>query len=158
MYKNSLIACILALTCFILIPSLGTAETDKVIKSMATLKAETEKIGAPKVEGTDLYFGSWKVSNFLVKQVVKKRGGAATLFVKNGGQYVRVATTVNNQDGNLAVGTPLDASSPAIAKLNAGEPYYGEATVFGKTYDAGYEPIKNASGAVIGAYFVGYPK
>ena len=57
-----------------------------------------------------------------------------------------------------AVGTALDANSPALAKLNSGEAYYGDATVFGKTYDAGYEPIKDASGAVIGAYFVGYKK
>jgi len=46
---------------------------------------------------------------------------------------------------------------PAIAKLNNGEAYYGDATIFGKAYDAGYEPIKDASG-VIGAYFVGYSK
>jgi len=30
--------------------------------------------------------------------------------------------------------------------------------VFSKTYDAGYEPIKDASDAIIGADFVGYPK
>ena len=52
----------------------------------------------------------------------------------------------------------MDTNSPAIAKLNNGEPYYGDVKVFSKTYDAGYEPIKDASGAIIGAYFVGYPK
>jgi hypothetical protein len=57
----------------------------------------------------------------------------------------------------LAVGTALDANNPAIAKLNNGEAYYGDATIFGKAYDAGYEPIKDASG-VVGAYFVGYSK
>jgi hypothetical protein len=56
------------------------------------------------------------------------------------------------------VGTALDANSPAIAKLNSGQPYYGDATVFAKRYDAGYEPIKDGSGAVIGAYFVGNEK
>jgi methyl-accepting chemotaxis protein len=48
-----------------------------------------------------------------------------------------VATTVKKQDGTSAVGTALDANSPVIAKLNKGEPHYGDATVFGKTYDAG---------------------
>jgi Cache 3/Cache 2 fusion domain len=56
-----------------------------------------------------------------------------------------------------AVGTALDLKSAAIARLNNGEAYYGDATVFGKTYDAGYEPIKDASGSVVGAYFVGQP-
>jgi len=89
---------------------------------------------------------------------VKMNGGVATLFVKNGDQYQRAATTVKKEDGTSAVGTALDANSPAVAKLNNGEAYYGDATVFGKTYDAGYEPIKDASGAVIGAYFVGFAK
>ena len=70
-----------------------------------------------------------------------------------------MATTVKKRKQcENAVGTALDANNPAVAKLNSGEPYYGDATVFGKTYDAGYEPIKDASGAVIGAYFVGYAK
>jgi methyl-accepting chemotaxis protein len=70
---------------------------------------------------------------------------------------VRAATTVNKGDGSSAAGNALDANSPAIAKLNNGEAYYGDASIFGKAYDAGYEPIKDAFG-VIGAYFVGYPK
>jgi hypothetical protein len=159
MYRNNFIACVLTLTCFIiLIPSLGTAQTDKVKTSMEALKAETGKLGAPKVQGSDLYFGNTKVSTDVVDAVVKKQGGVATLFVKSGDQYVRVATTVKKEDGTSAVRTALDLKSAAIARLNNGEPYYGYATVFGKTYDGGYEPIKDATGAVIGAYFVGYPK
>ncbi len=84
--------------------------------------------------------------------------GVATIFVKAGNEYKRVATTVKKEDGSSAAGTPLDPKSAAIARLNNGEAYYGDATVFGKSYDAGYEPIKDASGAVIGAYFVGQPK
>jgi hypothetical protein len=158
MYRNNFIACLLTLTCFIiLIPSLGTAQTDKVKTSMAAFKAETAKLGEPKVQGSDLYFGKTKVSADVVDAVVKKQGGAATLFVKSGDQYVRVATTVKKDDGTSAVGTALDASNPAIAKLNNGEAHYGDATIFGKAYDAGYDPIKDASG-VVGAYFVGYSK
>ena len=51
----------------------------------------------------------------------------------------------------------LDPTNPAVAKLIKGETYYGNATVFGTSYTAGYEPIKDAAGTVIGAYFVGYP-
>ena len=71
---------------------------------------------------------------------------------------MRAATTVKKEDGSSAVGTALDANSPALAKLKTGEPYYGDATIFGKHYVAGYVPIKDASGAIIGAYFVGYAK
>jgi hypothetical protein len=157
--RNSLIACILTLSCFfMLMPSLGSAQTDKVKTSMAALKAETGKLGAPSVQGNDLFFGKTKVSNDLVDAVVKAQGGVATLFVKNGKELVRAATTVKKEDGKSAVGTALDPNSSAMGMLSIGEAYYGDAKIFGKTYDAGYEPIKDASSAVIGAYFVGYPK
>ena len=123
---------------------------------MTALQTETAKLGAAKVQGSDLYFGNTRASNDLIRAVKKEHGGAVTIFVKSGDQYVRATTTVRKEDGSNATGTALDANSPAIAKLNGGEPYYGDATVFGTTYDAGYEPIKDASGAVIGAYFVGY--
>jgi hypothetical protein len=162
MERRNLILSLLAIGCFIatatLIPGLGIAQADKVKAAMADLKAKTKKLGAPKVEGKDLYFGTTKVDNSVVDAVAKEHGGVATLFVKSGDQYERVATTVKKEDGTSAVGTALDLKSAAIARLNNGDAYYGYATVFGKTYDAGYEPIKDASGAVIGAYFVGQPK
>ena len=158
MHRNNFIAYFLALACFIILtPSLATAQSDKVKSALADLKAMAGTLGAPKLQGSDLYFGNDKVDNSIVDAVVKKDGGAATLFAKNGDQFVRVASTVKKEDGTSAVGTALDPKSPAFAKLSAGEPYYGDATVFGKAYDAGYEPIKNTAG-VVGAYFVGYPK
>ena len=125
---------------------------------MYAFQSATAKLGEPKIQGNDLYFGDTKAPSDLVDAVVKSNGGVATLFIKSGEQYMRVATTVKKEDGSSAIGTPLAADSPALAKLNNGEPYYGDATVFGKTYNAGYEPIKDASGAVIGAYFVGQNK
>jgi hypothetical protein len=159
MYRNTWFIGILTLACFIMLtPSLATAESAKVKSALADLKAMAGTLGVPKLQGSDLYFGSDKADNSIVEALVSKDGGAASLFAKNGDQYVRVATTLKKEDGTSAVGTALDAKSPAYAKLSAGEAYYGDATVFGKAYDAGYEPIKDASGAVIGAYFVGFAK
>ena len=90
----------------------------------------------------------------------------ATLFVKAGIQearatageeYIRVATTVRLPDGiKRALGTAL--GSPALESIRAGEPYRGEVEVLGTQYITDYEPIKDASGETIGAYFVGYKK
>ena len=149
MTRRGLILSILATGFFIafatLLPNFASAQTDKVKAAMADLKARAEKLGT-------------KADNSAVEAVAKDHGGVATIFVKTGNEYKRVSTTVTTEDGSSAIGTLLDATSPAVAKLNNGEAYYGEATVFGKTYDAGYEPIKDASGTVIGAYFVGQPK
>ena len=54
---------------------------------------------------------------------VKENGGAATLFVKAGDEYVRVATTVKKDDGSSAMGILLYPNSPALAMINKGEAY-----------------------------------
>ena len=169
--QNRFAVSLLVAGCFIiastLMPSLGAAQLDKVKESMAALKTDTARLGAPKIEGTDtvagksvpgLYFGSTKINNdsTVVDTEAKEHGGVATLFVKAGDEYVRVATNLKNADGSRAIGTILDLSGPVIAAINKGEPYYGEARVLGKPYDAGYEPIRDVANNVIGVYFVGY--
>ena len=161
-----------------LMASVVNAQDERSAMSMAALKDKTAKLGAPKVEGTEkvgsksvpvLCFGSTKMNNnFTLVDEVAKEGGpgmAATLFVKAGVQqsfaaggeeYIRVATSVLLPDGRRAVGTVLAA--PALDSIKAGNPYYGEVQVLGTVYFADYEPIKDASGETIGAYFVGYKK
>src|SRR5215208_3357831 len=141
----------------------------KVKASMAALKGKAEKIGAVKVEGTDavagktvpaIFFGSTKQNNHfdLVDEVVKENGGSATIFVKSGDEYVRVATNVKKDDGSRATGTILDPNGKAIVAIREGKPFYGEVTILEKPYVTGYEPIRDASNNVIGIYFVGYMK
>jgi Cache 3/Cache 2 fusion domain len=152
-----------------LLPHAAYAQTDKVQASMATLKAKTAKLGPPKIEGTEavagkdvpaLYFGTTKMNNNfdVVDEVVKENGGTATLFVKAGDEYVRVATNVKKADGSRAIGTILDPKGPVIVVIRKGEGYYGDATILGKPYVTGYDPIRDASGNVIGIYYVGYLK
>ena len=153
-----------------LLPTAANAQADpKVARAMALLKADTGALGAPKVEGTDpvggrtapaLFFGTTKMNNYftVVDNVVKSVGGTATLFVKSGDEYVRVATNVKKDDGSRAIGTILDPKGKAIVEINAGKAFYGEVDILGKLYVTGYDPIKDASGAVIGIYYVGYLK
>jgi hypothetical protein len=154
----------------LLVPSAASAQADpKVAKAMALLKSETDKLGAPKVDGTDavagktvpaLYFGTTKMNNnfTVVDSVVKAIGGTATLFVKSGDEYVRVATNVKKDDGTRAIGTILDPKGKAIAAINKNEAFYGEVTILDKPYITGYEPIHDAAKNVIGIYYVGYLK
>ncbi len=127
---------------------MSSAQDAKVTKSMAILKDQTAKLGAPKIDRSDLYFGSTKINNSsdVVGAVLKENGGAATLFVKAGDGYVRIATTLKKDDGSSAVGTTMDPKGPAIAQINNGEAYYGDATVLDQPYVAAYEPVKDASG------------
>ena len=174
MNRKSFLVGLLAAGCFVATSTLMTsplnAQADtKVAKAMAILKAETAKFGAPKVEGTDqtadkttpgLYFGSTKVNNdfTIVDKVKAEAGGTATLFVKSGDDYVRVSTNVPGSVHGRALGTILDPKGKAIVNINKGEAFYGEVDILGKLYATGYDPIKDASGKVIGIWYVGYEK
>ena len=79
----------------------------------------------------------------------------ATLFVASGEDFVRIATSIKNQNGERVVGTLLERSHPGYQLLLSGEPYTGYATLFGKQYMTKYEPIRDSDGSVIGVLFVG---
>ncbi|AMO22039.1 hypothetical protein GCM10027034_23280 [Ramlibacter solisilvae] len=151
-------------------PAVSYAQSPENVKqAMASLKAKTAKLGAPGIKGEDavagktapaLYFGATKMNNnfAVVDEVKKEHGGTATLFVKSGDDFVRVTTNVQKDDGSRAIGTVLDPKGKAMAAIRGGGAYYGDAEILGKPYVTGYEPIQDASGGVIGVYYVGYPK
>src|SRR6516225_9411640 len=118
MHRNNLIAWVLSVCFIALIPTVGATQTDKserfkVDTSMAVLQSTALALGAPKVQGNDLYFGNTKAAE-VVGALVDKLGGGASIFLKSGDQYVRVATTLKKEDGSSAVGTALDANSPPL--------------------------------------------
>ena len=130
----------------------------------------TAKLGTPKLAGKEavggkdapaLYFGTAKINNtFDIVDAVGKEDGkgmTATLFVKSGDEYIRVSTNVPKPDGSgRAIGTVL--AGPALESIRAGRAHYGEVPILGTPYVTGYEPIRDASGAIVGVYYVGYKK
>lgn len=79
----------------------------------------------------------------------------ATVFVRNGDDFVRIATSLKKEDGSRAIGTALDRSHPAYQGLLKGEEFVGKATLFGKDYMTKYLPVKGADGNVIAVLFIG---
>ena len=54
-------------------------------------------------------------NNFaFVDEIVKEVSSTATIFVKSGADYVRVATNVKRDDGSRAIGTILDPKGKVI--------------------------------------------
>jgi hypothetical protein len=135
----------------------ANAQSDKVKTSMQALVAEANKLGAPRAEGDNLYFGTTKINGdyTIVDSIKAKHGGTATLFIKKGNNFIRVSTNVM-KGAERAVGTQLDPNGPAIAANRQGNAYFGIVDILGKLFDTGYEPIKTAKGEVIGIYYVGY--
>lgn len=85
----------------------------------------------------------------------ERTGGNATIFAAAGEDFVRVTTSVKKENGERAVGTALDKSSPAYPALRAGRTYVGLTTLFGKQFITQYEPVRDAAGKVVGALYVG---
>lgn len=137
----------------------------------ATIKLLDEKlykIGPPKVEGTvevrdkvvpAIFFGPRRINNNydVVDDIKKTTGATATVFVKDGDEFVRVSTNVLTPEGKRGVGTQL-ARNKAYEAVSAGKQYCGDIDVLGTAYSACYNPVKDSSGKIIGVTYIGHKK
>jgi methyl-accepting chemotaxis protein-2 (aspartate sensor receptor) len=89
----------------------------------------------------------------VVDRFTAATGGVATVFARQGDDFIRVATSLKKENGERAVGTLLGKVHPAYAKVIAGEPYAGRARLFGRDYMTRYLPVKASSGEVIAILF-----
>ena len=80
---------------------------------------------------------------------------ASTVFLLEGDRFRSVASTVKQANGEPAVGTYIDSNLPYSRMLLNGEEYLGLVHLFGKQYMAMYSPLKDDTGQVVGAVFVG---
>ena len=94
--------------------------------------------------------------NFAAVDRLKRTSGAVgTIFVRDGDNFVRITTSLQKENGERALGTPLAYEHPARTALLEGKPYVGRARLFGKDYMTRYVPLTDARGAIVGALFVG---
>ncbi|WP_287067381.1 methyl-accepting chemotaxis protein [Ramlibacter sp.] len=86
----------------------------------------------------------------------RSTGGVATIFMRRGEDFVRIATNVKQQNGERAVGTLLARNSPAYPQMMAGKRYVGRAVLFGTPFMTVYDPVRDAAGNVVGILFIGF--
>ncbi len=131
-----------------------------VNNSLGVAKAQFYSRGKPSIVNGKMHLGDNYVlnGNFEIVDSVKNMvGGTATVFQVIGEEAVRISTNVINTDGSRAVGTTV--SKPVYdAVIIRGETYYGRAWVVNAWYLTAYEPIKDASGKIIGILYVGIPE
>ncbi|HEY6355612.1 MAG TPA: Cache 3/Cache 2 fusion domain-containing protein [Burkholderiaceae bacterium] len=147
--------------------SLGAAAYDPK-ETMADLDARLAKIGAPSIQGTEsvagktvpaLYFGERKINNNfdIVDAVRKTHNATATVFVKDGDEFVRVSTNVLTPEGKRGIGTQL-ARNAAYETVTQGQMFCGPIDVLGTAFDACYNPIRDGGGKIIGLSYIGHKK
>ena len=89
----------------------------------------------------------------VVDTVRRVTGAVATLFAGE----VRVATNVQRPDGSRAVGAPLGPGEARDTLFGAGRRFEGRVQILGVPHLGAYEPLRNASGQVIGLIGVAVP-
>ncbi|WP_147466597.1 methyl-accepting chemotaxis protein, partial [Pseudomonas cichorii] len=105
-----------------------------------------------------LYLGETALNNDFteVDEFRRLTAGVATIFVRSGDDLVRISTSLSKQDGTRAIGTVLDRKGPAYERLMAGQEYVGKAVLFERYYMTQYSPVRDSSGKIIAALFVGF--
>lgn len=119
--------------------------------SLAYRYIDNKYPGDWQIKDNQLYKGTTVMNeNFeVVDKIGDDTGDTVTIFQGD----TRIATNVM-KDGNRAIGTQV---SPEVVEkvLKSGEDFFREANVAGNMYQAAYMPIKNASGEIIGIFYVG---
>nr|WP_321498347.1 Cache 3/Cache 2 fusion domain-containing protein [uncultured Methanolobus sp.] len=113
--------------------------------------------GDPVISNGNLMFGDQYVvnNNFDVTDRIKtETGGDVTVFQVKNGQAIRVSTTLENENGDRAVGTSLSSDIYKTVVQNK-QTYRGRSNVLGEWFMGIYEPITDNSGNVIGILFAG---
>jgi hypothetical protein len=147
---------------------LSSAQAYDPKATIADLDARLARIGAPHLDGNDavagktvpaIYWGDRKINNNydVVDAVRKAHSATATVFVKDGDEFVRVSTNVLTPEGKRGIGTLL-ARNAAYAAVIKGDTFCGPVDVLGTAFDACYHPVKDGSGKLIGVTYIGHKK
>ncbi|GHU07649.1 methyl-accepting chemotaxis protein [Betaproteobacteria bacterium] len=103
-----------------------------------------------------LYNGEPLNNNFTeVDRFTSTTQAVATIFIRKGNDLIRAATSLKKENGERAIGTALDQQHPAYKALMMSSNYTGRASLFGSDYMTHYEPLKDRSGNMVGAVFIG---
>ena len=119
---------------------------------------ETITVGKETVPNL-IYNGSGLAGNTeFVDKFLALTGSVATIFVKSGDDFVRITTSLKDQEGKRIVGTRLGKSHPAYPEMMKSNPgiFRGKVHLVGKDYMAVYKPILNAQSQTVGILFVAY--
>ncbi|WP_337025536.1 methyl-accepting chemotaxis protein [Pantoea anthophila] len=90
-----------------------------------------------------------------VDDFTDRTAAVATIFVRDGDDFIRISTSLKKEDGSRAIGTQLDRTGAAWKSVHEGRTYQGLATLFGHRYITQYQPVKDESGRVVAILFVG---
>jgi methyl-accepting chemotaxis protein len=85
----------------------------------------------------------------ILDKVPELTGSEASILQKIPQGYVRIATTLIQNDGKRAIGTYIPNNSPVAKAMDNGETYVGRDMVLGQLYLTTYKPYKLEDGSIM---------
>ncbi|GII25620.1 methyl-accepting chemotaxis protein [Planosporangium mesophilum] len=148
---------------------LQLASTPVTWNAVNQVTQQTQQISLPRATVGGRWLGQNRDQNVptpVVDDIRAMVGATVTVFqrMNDAGDLLRVATNVPTKSGERAIGTYIpvvgaDGKPNAVASaIRDGKSYRGVAIVVDTPYIAAYDPIRDASGRVIGALYVGVPQ
>ena len=110
------------------------------------LSLQSEPGGVPQLRAGSLVLNG---NTELADRFFNTTQATGSIFVRNGAEFVRIATSVKNEQGQRMTDSTLEHSSPAYEHLIQGEPFTGKSQIAGRSYMASYVPLRNSQGEVI---------
>lgn len=112
--------------------------------------------GEWRIENGELYKGDVRMNkNFAIVDEIGELSGGNVITIFAGD--TRVATSVETEDGQRAIGTKIDDDVKKVV-IDQKQRYVGRADVIGEPYQTVYDPIFDESNNVIGIWSTGVPE
>jgi signal transduction histidine kinase len=142
--------------------------SEKIRTDLHCAEQKLDNLGSIKIDAVNsvkvedhslpsLYAGSTNltVNNDFVDNIEESLEAIASIFLLMDQKLVRVTTnlTVNN---TRPIGSYIDNKSPIYKTIIKDQHYYGNSLVLGEWFVAGYKPLKDVDGRIIGAIALGY--
>ncbi len=93
----------------------------------------------------------------VIDKVTEITGAVASILQKIPGGYIRITTSIKQDDGTRAINTFIPDHSPVAKAMDRLETYYGRAMVLGDWYLTAYKPFRLTDGTIM-VLFTGTPE
>ncbi|MGF1700526.1 methyl-accepting chemotaxis protein [Photobacterium makurazakiensis] len=136
--------------------SLSSAFSHRYIQGV-TAESNTQVLHGHSVLDITINGESLINNNQIVDAFTQDTGAIATIFSPVGDDWIRISTSLTDQNGERVVGTALGSQHPAYTSLRQGQSYTEQVTMFGETYLASYFPVRHSMSGDPIVVFVGLP-
>ena len=164
---------LMSLLVFLIVSAVGVVVADRAMHSMMERNLQTSMSVAARVSSSDvtaafpemsfrldqngeIVDATWDaIPDFadhdMVDKITSQSGAFFSILRWDAArkEFFRVTTSLHDENGNRYVGSPLGMDHPGREAILSGQPFVGQAEMFGRHFSVNMRPIKNHAGQVV---------